>query len=254
MDTKAKVLLAVGGVVLVGMAAYLLLPGSKKSTIELPPEASTQSTQPSTEPATQPDPFAPPTTTTSTILGQENTQQHNAGNDPWTVLDTRRTPGRTGVGRTDMPPAPARDDATAIPPEAPKTWRVAAGDTLASISTKVYNSPRYASRIAAANPKVNPRHLKAGATLNLPVVHVATPTAVTPETGLRDGGTSVTPTLTGKTYKVVSGDSLRKIAQKTLGSQGQWEKIYELNKKAIGSDPAKLKVGMVLQLPESGTR
>jgi nucleoid-associated protein YgaU len=105
--------------------------------------------------------------------------------------------------------------------------------------------------IAAANPKVDPKRMKAGQVLNLPEINTA-PSASATEAGHTAPApdNAATPTLTGKTYKVVSGDSLRKIAVKTFGKESMWEKIYELNKKTIGSDPAKLRSGMVLQLPE----
>ena len=38
------------------------------------------------------------------------------------------------------------------------------------------------------------------------------------------------------------GDSLYKIAQKTMGDGGQWKKLYNANKARIG-DPDSVKVG-----------
>lgn len=256
MDTKAKVVLAVGGVILAGMVAYVLLPGPKKpSAEELASQVKPET--PATEPTSQPttaatqayDPFALPATApaagNSLPTGPERT-------DRWSVLDNGPESGRgsrTPAGRETVSPL-AGDVESGRGPGTPKTWKVASGDSLASISTKVYGSPKYAAKIAAANPKANPKHLKAGQTLTLPEIPAATgvpaPSSSTP-------GSPETPALTGKTYKVVSGDSLRKISQKVYGNQGMWEKIYELNKKTIGSDPARLKVGMVLQLPEGGT-
>jgi nucleoid-associated protein YgaU len=55
----------------------------------------------------------------------------------------------------------------------------------------------------------------------------------------------------GKTYTVRAGDSLQKIAQKLYGSTDRWEKIYQLNKSKIGSNPQHIKVGQVLQLPDA---
>lgn len=52
-----------------------------------------------------------------------------------------------------------------------------------------------------------------------------------------------------KSHKVVSGDSLWKIAQKVYGDGSQYKKIYEANKTKIGKDPNKLKLGMELILP-----
>jgi nucleoid-associated protein YgaU len=52
-------------------------------------------------------------------------------------------------------------------------------------------------------------------------------------------------------YRVQSGDSLHKIAVKLYGKIDMVDKIYELNKAAIGPNKAKLKLGMVLKLPEA---
>ncbi|MGW3849512.1 transglycosylase SLT domain-containing protein [Streptomyces fagopyri] len=47
------------------------------------------------------------------------------------------------------------------------------------------------------------------------------------------------------TYKVVSGDTLVKIAQK-YPSTGGWKKLYEANSAVIGSDPSALRTGLTL--------
>lgn len=55
------------------------------------------------------------------------------------------------------------------------------------------------------------------------------------------------PTRT-ETYTVASGDSLWKIAEKTLGSGNQWEKIYQANRDIIKSANL-IYVGQVLTIP-----
>lgn len=55
--------------------------------------------------------------------------------------------------------------------------------------------------------------------------------------------------ITPKTYKVVSGDSLYKIAKAKLGDGNKWKEIYELNKDKI-KNPNIIQVGLVLKLPE----
>jgi nucleoid-associated protein YgaU len=40
---------------------------------------------------------------------------------------------------------------------------------------------------------------------------------------------------------------------KLYGKSGYVERIYEKNKALIGSDPKKLKLGMILELPEKTT-
>jgi nucleoid-associated protein YgaU len=55
---------------------------------------------------------------------------------------------------------------------------------------------------------------------------------------------------TTKQYKVQSGDSLYKISLKLYGKSTYVDRIYEANKQTIGADPKKLKLGMILELPE----
>jgi nucleoid-associated protein YgaU len=50
-----------------------------------------------------------------------------------------------------------------------------------------------------------------------------------------------------RTYTVVKGDSLSKIAAK-LNFPGGWEALYRLNREVIGPDPNVIKPGQVLQL------
>jgi nucleoid-associated protein YgaU len=51
-----------------------------------------------------------------------------------------------------------------------------------------------------------------------------------------------------RTYTVVAGDSLSKIAQREYGDAGQWRRIYEANRGAI-SNPDLIHPGQVLNLP-----
>ncbi|MEC0239239.1 LysM peptidoglycan-binding domain-containing protein [Paenibacillus dokdonensis] len=52
-----------------------------------------------------------------------------------------------------------------------------------------------------------------------------------------------------KSYIVKSGDSLSKIAKLELGNSSDWQKIYQMNKKIIGSNPSAIKPGQKLVLP-----
>jgi nucleoid-associated protein YgaU len=51
-----------------------------------------------------------------------------------------------------------------------------------------------------------------------------------------------------RTYTVVAGDSLSKIAQREYGDASQWRRIYEANKGSI-NDPDLIHPGQVLDLP-----
>ena len=64
-------------------------------------------------------------------------------------------------------------------------------------------------------------------------------------------GFSFDPKKSGITesYTVKAGDTLSAIAEKFYGEGADYQGIYEANKATIGSDPDKIKVGMVLKIP-----
>jgi nucleoid-associated protein YgaU len=52
-----------------------------------------------------------------------------------------------------------------------------------------------------------------------------------------------------RTYTVVSGDSLSKIAKKLYGDANKWKVIFEANRNII-KNPDKIRPGQVLEIPE----
>ena len=58
------------------------------------------------------------------------------------------------------------------------------------------------------------------------------------------------PAATARTYTVVSGDSLWKIAKKQYGDGNRWPKIYEANREVIGGNPDKIHPGQHLRIPD----
>jgi nucleoid-associated protein YgaU len=55
----------------------------------------------------------------------------------------------------------------------------------------------------------------------------------------------------GRTYTVVAGDSLSKIAKREYGDASKWPKIYEANRDQI-KNPDLIHPGQVLTLPREG--
>jgi nucleoid-associated protein YgaU len=59
---------------------------------------------------------------------------------------------------------------------------------------------------------------------------------------------SAQPSAAKRTYTVVSGDSLSKIAKREYGDAQQWRKIYDANRDQI-SNPDLIHPGQVLNIP-----
>jgi len=62
------------------------------------------------------------------------------------------------------------------------------------------------------------------------------------------GGASSTAPSSTKTYTIVKGDTLSKIAQREYGEAKLWRKVFEHNKDVI-KDPDKIFPGQTIQLP-----
>jgi nucleoid-associated protein YgaU len=160
------------------------------------------------------------------------------------------TPDDLGSHPTTMP-MPSDQRATA------RTHTVQSGETLASIAKSVYGKSGMYLAIEKANPGINANRLKVGTVLKLPESTApsasasADSEAITPTHG-HHARTESTVDST-KEYRVQPGDSLHKISVKLYGTAARADEIYTTNKDTIGDDPAKLKVGEVLKLPEPAT-
>ena len=65
-----------------------------------------------------------------------------------------------------------------------------------------------------------------------------------------NAGTGETPVDSSTSYRVQSGDTLERIAEKLYGDSHMQDKLYDTNRKLIGPDENRLKIGMVLVLPQ----
>jgi len=155
-----------------------------------------------------------------------------------------------------QPPRQGAPDATSLradpgptsPTSAAQTHVVKAGDTYSKISLAVFGTSKHYAAIEQANPGVDPTRLKPGTTINLPAISTKQPTATPAVNG---AAAAIDPQ---KEYKVQPNDSLYTISLRLYGKADRMEKIYELNKAAIGDDMSRVKVGMVLKLPEAPTQ
>ena len=150
-----------------------------------------------------------------------------------------------------------RNDAAPVAPTAPVAagkYVVQAGDNYSTIAGKVYGNRNLYAAIAKANPNLDPTKLKPGMEIAVPdadavkaerASSLAKPAEAAPTLGTIDAS---------KQYRIQPGDTLTRISQKLYGKTNQWAALYELNKGTIGGDPARLKVGTVLTLPQPPAR
>lgn len=142
--------------------------------------------------------------------------------------------------------APSNASPANVAPNTPRTHRVESGESPYSISEAVYGSGKYYKRILAANPGIDPRHLKIGQVLVIPDLS-ATDRVASPA----DATTAAPEVIDTRTsYKVESGDSLESISLKLYGTPRMRDRIYETNKTLIGPDENLLKIGWILKLPQ----
>jgi nucleoid-associated protein YgaU len=137
-----------------------------------------------------------------------------------------------------------------------RTHKIEQGESFYTVAQSVYGDSSLYTRLEDANPNIDPKHLKIGMVINVPDASGAVaasaessaPAAISAETAQTSVGTE-----SARTYKVQPSDTLVRIARKLYGSSAAWQKIYDANRSVIGGNPARLKVGMVLQLPQSPT-
>jgi len=149
----------------------------------------------------------------------------------------------------DNPPLPGFGQSTNLNPpllppvveptpvaSAPVEHVVKAGETLGDISLTYFKTSKQWKKIVEANPGLDPRTIKVGQKLVIPVEPKVDPTTG-PAPEVKPGE---------RTYTVRRNDSLYSIARKELGNGARWKEIETLN---AGVNTADLKVGQTLRLP-----
>jgi nucleoid-associated protein YgaU len=141
---------------------------------------------------------------------------------------------------------------TSVPGAGTTEYTIQPGDTLWKLAERFMGSGSRHAELAA----LNKGRLGAGGELRLgtkiivPASAGASVKSSTPTATQRDSAPSASPRngKASKTYTVQAGDTLRKIARKTLGSEGRWQDIYNANRSVV-KDSNTLRVGAVLQIP-----
>lgn len=165
-----------------------------------------------------------------------------------TFTPATRPSGAMGDANAFVAPGGSESGTAAPAGTTPRTYVVKAGESFWSIAKATYGSASYYPHLARANPNINPSKLKAGMKINLPSKEeVVAPSATAVLGAVAPATRSIDPSTQ---YRVQAGDSLQSISKHLYGKADRWEKIYQLNKEAIGSNPSVLKLNMVLQLPE----
>lgn len=68
---------------------------------------------------------------------------------------------------------------------------------------------------------------------------------------VQSGSSSTAPKVPGgRTYTVVAGDNLSKIAKKLLGKASRWTEIHALNEATV-KNPDLIRPGQVLKIPDA---
>lgn len=190
--------------------------------------------------------IAPPTagTATSTPASPRILPPERTATGVPTAPSAATTPAINPPSSSTAPALSAKPVVAPAPAPGSTKYTVKAGDTFSTIAGDFYKDTRKWSAIAKANPGVDPSKLKVGQVINVPTDGAVARQATTvPERA------SAASRPSGTTHTVASGETLSAIAERYLGSKGAWKRLYEANKDAIGSDPAKLKVGTKLVIP-----
>ncbi|XAM00216.1 LysM peptidoglycan-binding domain-containing protein [Phycisphaeraceae bacterium D3-23] len=187
---------------------------------------------------------------------------------------TLRIPKRSAEGSADEPTtSPERRDVAdslagqeRATPRRGRRVTVEEGDTLSAIASEHLGSANDWQLIIDANPDVltRPEQLRPGMELRIPaqeesdVAELANGALSAPaqQPPTRQGPTpappaeEARPAETVRTYTVVSGDNLSRIAEKTLGSPNRYLELFEANKDQLENEND-IREGMVLRIPST---
>lgn len=154
---------------------------------------------------------------------------------------------RAEVLPRDVPSAVFAASNQPVEPGRGGSYRVRAGDTLSEIAQAELGTYVRWREIVELNPGLDPNRLMAGQEIRLPSGGVGGAAAAPAPAQPRRTAEPPRPrSRGGPTYRVLSGDSLWKIAARRLGDGKRWREIAAVNP---GLDPDHLAVGAEIALP-----
>lgn len=174
---------------------------------------------------------------------------------------TRTAPVSGSTGKFSLAAFNYQNNAVESAPDDGSTFdsvKVQKDDNYSRISKRVYGTTRYFSALAVFNQHriPEPKYMRPGMIVLTPPKEVledrypqlfvnSKPKVAEPATFLilEDGSPA---------YRVGERETLSEISQRFLGRSARWIEIYRLNQSVV-NDPNKLKVGVILALPEDAT-
>jgi len=204
------------------------------------------------------------------------------GSPPGTVTSVTMASGSHMGLSTATRPATVTPMLGGGPSGATKTHVIQAGDTFSSLAAKYLGGAKHIKIIMDANPDLDPRRLRLGATVKIPPAPAGSTVSTPSPSGTVTGGPSIasrgplpssgpptvrstTPTVRpsaipttpgAQTYTVQPGEGWYTLAQRFLGKGTRWTELYEHNKERVGGSSRSLRVGTVIEIPpesSSGT-
>ncbi len=141
------------------------------------------------------------------------------------------------------------------------SYVVKSGDSLGTISSKLYGTKNHWKKLAALNGITNPKSLSIGQVLktNIDQSPQTEKTYATKASPSADEGVSSVESASAASGNnvestsaivVAKGDTLSALAQQYLGSASAWRKVWQMNKETI-KNPNLIFVGQVVMFPES---
>jgi nucleoid-associated protein YgaU len=154
--------------------------------------------------------------------------------------DVKQPAGGSTPGTGPAPANGAGGPSMQVTPPKFEQYKVQAGDSFESIAKKRYGASSMHTVIARANPFIDPRRLRPGRVILIPldpqnIQGKASPSA----DASREGW---------KTHTIVSGDTLSQISSKYYGTSVHSKRIYEANTDRL-KNQNDLKLGMELLIP-----